>query len=153
MVQLHCALLMVTKKASYNFFFCHIFSPCQPSRNGQFITCGSPGRFGKLYLDQDRLRLCTQSLSYFVEHSHLCEAADQPGHYRQVWVLSAQPTTQVGSTDLQWWHQNKWRHLRDQDHLIPKNISIPRNADQPRGNLEAVLLRYNPCAFSQLFIK
>lgn len=149
MVQLHCALVIVTKKNHNFFLFCHIFSPSQPSRHGQSITCGSPGRFGKLYLDQDRLRLCAQSLSYFLEHPHLCEAADQPGHYRQVWVLSLQPTTQVGSTDLHWWHQNKWWQI--QDHLIPKNISIPRNPDQPRGNLEAILLRNKLCVFLQFF--
>lgn len=128
MVQLHCALLIVTKKPLKTFFFSAThFPPSQPSRNGQSITCGRPGRFGKLYLDQDMLRLCTQSLSYFLEHSHLCEAADQPGHHRQVWLLSAQPTTQVGSTDLQGWHQNTSWHI--QHHLIPEHISIPRNPD------------------------
>lgn len=128
MVQLHCALVIVTKNPLKTFFFSATFSPqSQPSRNGQSITCGSPGRFGKLYLDQDRLRLCTQSLPYFLEHSHLCEAADQPGQYGQVRVLPAQLTMQVGSTDLQWWHQDKSWHI--QHHLIPKHISIPRNLD------------------------
>lgn len=139
------------KKTLTTFFlFCHIFSPSQPSRHGQSITCGSPGRFGKLYLDQDRLGLCAQSLSHFLEHPHLCEAADQPGHYRQVWVLSLQPTTQVGSTDLHWWHQNKWWHI--QDYLIPKNISILRNPDQPRCNLEANFTEKQALCFFTIFL-